>query len=142
MEFRLFRVEVYFMCLLLFQEESISSVLSVKHFWGHVCIYIHIYTHVHLMWNLCIWVHPLQHLHICNTTAYIYFPVISSAYLCLPVMPCAFLHCQIPVRKLKKLLILTTPLNGPLKVSPMGGRFREVLLYEYICTYIYLYAHI
>ena len=40
-----------------------------------------------------------------------------------------------------QLLKPTTSLNGQVKIDPMVVRFREVLLYAYICVSIYTHIH-
>ena len=123
-----------------------------------ICMYLCLWIYIYIMW-VRIYVYMCIFLYICTYLwiLYIYLYMYSCEYLSIYVYSKTSLTDHIhtsttplyrslyfgPKRKILYLPKQTTSLNGPLKVSPIDGQFREVLLIQtYFCICVYLDIHI
>ena len=131
----------------------IPSSVDLERFYCLCTLYIYIYIYTVYMYTVYIYIFMLPvYIYIYRCTIYIYM---FTAYIYIyihTVKPltehlhrsttplCRSLYLG-PNRTIKWLPKPTTSLNGLPKISPMEGRFREILLYIYINMYI-IYIHL
>ena len=119
------------------QKSWVGLQLARLHWWEHIwkeILYLADVVHA-----TCTWLLPSEHIYI---YIYIYSKTSLTDHLHRSSTPLYWSLYFGPKRLPIQIFLLhelTTSLNGPPKVSPMVGRFREVLLC--ICIYIYIYIY-